>query len=150
MWKCRSLRATATSPSVYKLHIVSGWHSNRRPGSSPLSRSIGRRHRRILALRAVDGWLEGNSYRNIAEGLFCETRIPDRHDLHSRTIRLVKMWLRLMRAAIVSCSVTRAKTSARNHERSPTSRVHMDSVESKLKQALDINSGSDRKAWTDS
>ncbi|WP_461196047.1 DUF2285 domain-containing protein [Bradyrhizobium sp. UFLA06-06] len=70
-------------------------------GSSPLARSIGTRNRHILALRAVDGWLEGNSYRNIAQGLFGKARIPDRgwktHDLRSRTIRLVKMGLRLMR-----------------------------------------------------
>lgn len=36
-------------------------------GSSPLTRSIGTRYRHILAVRAVDGWLEGYSYRNIAE-----------------------------------------------------------------------------------
>ncbi|MGF6503816.1 DUF2285 domain-containing protein [Bradyrhizobium sp. I1.14.4] len=68
-------------------------------GPSPLS--IGTRHRHILGLRAVDGWLEGNSYRNIAQGLFGKHRIPDRgwktHDLRSRTIRLVQMGLRLMR-----------------------------------------------------
>ncbi|WP_271552974.1 DUF2285 domain-containing protein [Bradyrhizobium sp. CCBAU 45394] len=61
--------------------------------------SIDRDH--VLALRAVDGWLEGNSYRNIAQGLFGKPRIPDRgwktHDLRSRTIRLVQMGLRLMR-----------------------------------------------------
>ncbi|MGF6312548.1 MULTISPECIES: DUF2285 domain-containing protein [unclassified Bradyrhizobium] len=70
-------------------------------GPPPLVQSIGTRHRHILALRAVDGWLEGNSYRNIAQGLFGKPRIPDRgwktHDLRSRTIRLVQMGLRLMR-----------------------------------------------------
>ncbi|RXG85864.1 DUF2285 domain-containing protein [Bradyrhizobium zhanjiangense] len=74
----------------------------RRPvGPPPLTPSIGARHRHILALRAVDGWLEGNSYRNIAQGLFGKPRIPDRgwktHDLRSRTIRLVQQGLRLMR-----------------------------------------------------
>ncbi|WP_347341501.1 DUF2285 domain-containing protein [Bradyrhizobium pachyrhizi] len=70
-------------------------------GPPPLAQSIGTRNRHIFALRALDGWLEGNSYRNIAEGLFGKTRIPDRgwktHDLRSRTIRLVRMGLHMMR-----------------------------------------------------
>ncbi|TKV77717.1 DUF2285 domain-containing protein [Bradyrhizobium elkanii] len=70
-------------------------------GSPPLAQSIATQHRHILALRALDGWLQGNSYRNLAEGLFGKHRIPDRgwktHDLRSRTIRLVQMGLRLMR-----------------------------------------------------
>ncbi|MGY4158076.1 hypothetical protein ACVINW_003918 [Bradyrhizobium sp. USDA 4461] len=74
----------------------------RRPVGRPLlAQSSGTRRRHILALRAVDGWLEGNSYRNIARGLFGKSRIPDRawktHDLRSRTIRLVQMGLRLIR-----------------------------------------------------
>ncbi|MBR1163134.1 DUF2285 domain-containing protein [Bradyrhizobium elkanii] len=70
-------------------------------GRLPLAQSVGTRHRHILALRAMDGWLEGNSYRKIAQGLFGHSRIPDRgwktHDLRSRTIRLVQTGLRLMR-----------------------------------------------------
>ncbi|WP_407151194.1 DUF2285 domain-containing protein [Bradyrhizobium sp. ORS 86] len=70
-------------------------------GSVPLAQSIATRRRHILALRAIDGWLEGNSYRKIAQGLFGTLRIPDRgwktHDLRSRTIRVVQMGLRLMR-----------------------------------------------------
>ncbi|WFU37091.1 DUF2285 domain-containing protein [Bradyrhizobium brasilense] len=70
-------------------------------GRPPLAQSIGTRHRHILALRAMDGWLEGNSYRKIAQGLFGHSSIPDRgwktHDLRSRTIRLVQTGLRLMR-----------------------------------------------------
>jgi len=70
-------------------------------GPAPLALSIPTRHRLILALRAVDGWLEGNSYRKIAAGLFGARLIPDRgwktHDLRSRTIRLVQTGLRLMR-----------------------------------------------------
>ncbi|WP_456659828.1 DUF2285 domain-containing protein [Bradyrhizobium sp. JR3.5] len=70
-------------------------------GPPPLALSILRRQRLTLALRAVDGWLEGNSYRKIAQGLFGALRIPDRgwktHDLRSRTIRLVQTGLRLMR-----------------------------------------------------
>ncbi|MFB9264642.1 DUF2285 domain-containing protein [Bradyrhizobium erythrophlei] len=70
-------------------------------GPSPLARSILTRRRLILALRALDGWLEGNSYRQIAQGLFGTLRVPDRgwktDNLRSQTIRLVKMGLRLMR-----------------------------------------------------
>jgi hypothetical protein len=60
-----------------------------------------RRHRLALALRALDGRIEGNSYRAIAEGLFGAKRIPERswktHDLRNRTIRLVRTGLALMR-----------------------------------------------------
>lgn len=60
-----------------------------------------RRRRLILAVRALDGWLEGNSYREIAEGLFGRRRVPDRgwksHDLRGRTVRLVQTGLALMR-----------------------------------------------------
>ncbi|WP_229184889.1 DUF2285 domain-containing protein [Bradyrhizobium oropedii] len=70
-------------------------------GPSPHALPIQTSHRLILALRAADGWLEGNSYRKIAQGLFGAHRIPDRGwktcDLRSRIIRLVKMGLRLIR-----------------------------------------------------
>lgn len=60
-----------------------------------------RRQRLALALRALDGHSVGKSYREIAEGLFGKKRIPERawktHDLRSRTIRLVKRGLALMR-----------------------------------------------------
>jgi hypothetical protein len=60
-----------------------------------------RRQRLALALRALDGRIEGNSYRAIAEGLFGATRIPERawktHDLRNRTIRLVQTGFALMR-----------------------------------------------------
>ena len=59
------------------------------------------RARLLLALRALDGHLEGASYRTIAEVLFGPARIPDRawktHDLRSRTIRLVQLGVRMMR-----------------------------------------------------
>ncbi|WP_456728075.1 DUF2285 domain-containing protein [Bradyrhizobium sp. USDA 3364] len=52
-------------------------------------------------MRAVDGQLEGNSYRKIAHGLFGMHRVPNQgwktHDLRSRTIRLVQTGLHLMR-----------------------------------------------------
>jgi hypothetical protein len=60
-----------------------------------------RRQRLSLTLRALDGRIEGNSYRAIAEGLIGATRIPDRawktHDLRNRTIRLVQSGFALMR-----------------------------------------------------
>ena len=60
-----------------------------------------RRQRLALALRALDGRIEGNSYRAIAEGLFGAKRIPERswktHDLRNRTIRLVQTGFDLMR-----------------------------------------------------
>ncbi|WP_456705164.1 MULTISPECIES: DUF2285 domain-containing protein [unclassified Bradyrhizobium] len=70
-------------------------------GDSPLALPALKRRRVILALRAVDGWQEGNSYRQIAQGLFGSHRIAERawktDDLRSRTIRLVKLGQRLMR-----------------------------------------------------
>jgi hypothetical protein len=60
-----------------------------------------RRQRLSLALRALDAWSEGNTYRAIAEGLFGAKDIPERawktHDLRNRTIRLVQSGLALMR-----------------------------------------------------
>jgi hypothetical protein len=60
-----------------------------------------RRQRLSLTLRALDGRIEGNSYRAIAEGLFGTTHIPERawktHDLRNRTIRLVQSGFALMR-----------------------------------------------------
>jgi hypothetical protein len=60
-----------------------------------------RRRGLILAMRALDGWLEGNSYREIAAGLFGKDRIPDRdwktHELRSRVIRLVQAGRSMMR-----------------------------------------------------
>ena len=51
----------------------------RRPlGSSAPALPILTRHRLSLALRAVDVSLEGNSYREIAQGLFGKHRTPDR------------------------------------------------------------------------
>jgi hypothetical protein len=60
-----------------------------------------RRQRLTLALRALDARSEGNSYREIASGLFGPKRIPERSwksdDLRNRTIRLVQTGLALMR-----------------------------------------------------
>ncbi|MCS3689415.1 hypothetical protein M2194_003452 [Bradyrhizobium elkanii] len=70
-------------------------------GTPPLALPALKRRRLILALRALDAWQEGNSYRQIAQGLFGSHRIADRgwktDDLRSRIIRLVKLGRRLMR-----------------------------------------------------
>jgi hypothetical protein len=75
---------------------------NGRPaGSAFHEQSPQRRQRLALALRALDARSEGNSYREIAEGLFGTRHIPERawksDDLRNRTIRLVKTGLALMR-----------------------------------------------------
>ena len=60
------------------------------------------RQQLVLALRALDGHLTGATYREIAEVLFGAARVPagsswKTHDLRARTIRLVRMGLKLMR-----------------------------------------------------
>jgi hypothetical protein len=60
------------------------------------------RQQLVLALRALDGHLAGATYREIAEVLFGAARVPTgsswrTHDLRGRTIRLVRMGLKLMR-----------------------------------------------------
>ncbi|MBB4398522.1 DUF2285 domain-containing protein [Bradyrhizobium sp. ERR14] len=73
----------------------------RRLGMPPLALPALKQRRLILALRALDGWQEGNSYRQIAQGLFGRHRIAERgwktDDLRSRTVRLVKLGRRLLR-----------------------------------------------------
>lgn len=75
--------------------------AKRTPGLARPPLPLQRRQRLTLALRAADGRTEGNSYREIAEGLFGKHRIPDRgwktHDLRNRTIRLVQNGLALIR-----------------------------------------------------
>ena len=52
-------------------------------------------------MRALDAWLAGHSYREIAEGLYGMERVRSRswkdHDLRSHIIRLVKSSIALMR-----------------------------------------------------
>jgi hypothetical protein len=54
-----------------------------------------------LRLRALDAWLAGNGYREIAIGLFGKERVVGRswkdNDLRSLIIRLVKSGIALMR-----------------------------------------------------
>jgi hypothetical protein len=68
--------------------------------ADPLTRL--QREQLVLALRALDGHLAGATYREIAEVLFGTARVPagsswKTHDLRGRTIRLVRMGLKLMR-----------------------------------------------------
>jgi hypothetical protein len=61
-----------------------------------------RRQRLVLALRALDAHLVGETYRVIAQVLFGFARLPTgpswkTHDLRDRTIRLVRTGLGLMR-----------------------------------------------------
>ena len=60
------------------------------------------RQQLVFALRALDAHLAGATYREIAEILFGESRVPSgsswkTHDLRGRTIRLVRAGSRLMR-----------------------------------------------------
>ncbi|WP_377830666.1 DUF2285 domain-containing protein [Bradyrhizobium lupini] len=75
--------------------------NGRPPGPSFHQLSAQRRERIVLVLRALDGRMDGASYRVIAEVLFGRKRIPERawktHELRSRTIRLVHAGLALMR-----------------------------------------------------
>ena len=75
--------------------------TGRNPGPNPAALSKARRDRLILALRALDGRLDGASYREIAAALFGAGGVPERdwksHELRDRTIRLVRFGLDMMR-----------------------------------------------------
>jgi len=75
--------------------------NGRSPGAPLHELSAQRRQRLTLALRALDGRLDGGTYREIAEVLFGAKRIPERswktHDLRNRTVRLVQTGFYLMR-----------------------------------------------------
>jgi len=75
--------------------------NGRAPGPAFHELSPQRRERLVLALRALDGRMDGGAYRAVAEVLFGKNRIPERawktHDLRNRTIRLVQSGLALMR-----------------------------------------------------
>ena len=79
------------------------WRALERRALGPplLPLNVRRRQGLIFSIRALDGRLEGRTYREIAEGLFGQHRIPKRdwrtHDLRSRTIRLVRGGFALMR-----------------------------------------------------
>jgi hypothetical protein len=84
--------------AAHRLWLALG---KRAPGPPCPTLSSQRRQRLTLAIRALDGRTEGNSYRVIAEVLFGRDRIPKgawkTHDLRNRTIRLVQSGLALMR-----------------------------------------------------
>ena len=75
--------------------------NGRAPGAPLHQLSAQRRQRLALALRALDGRMNGATYREIADVLFGTKRIPERawktHDLRNRTIRLVQTGFALMR-----------------------------------------------------
>jgi len=74
--------------------------NGRAPGPAFHELSPQRRERLVLAVRALDGRMDGGTYRGIAEVLFGKKRIPERawktHDLRNRTIRLVQNGFALM------------------------------------------------------
>ena len=76
--------------------------AGRNPGPDPGVLPKARRDRLILALRALDGWLDDATYREIASALFGDAGVSDRgwksHDLRDRTIRLVRFGLGMMRS----------------------------------------------------
>ena len=87
--------------SSHAAHRLMSAIKGRRLGTPPIALPRQRRRRLILAIRALDAWLEGNSYRVIAEGLFGKERIGGRpwptSDLRSRIIRLVRDALAMVR-----------------------------------------------------
>ncbi|WP_445219676.1 DUF2285 domain-containing protein [Bradyrhizobium sp. Pa8] len=75
---------------------------NRRSPRPPIDQLSAQRRRRLaLTLRALDGHMDGGSYRAIAEVLFGPRRISEQawktHALRSRVIRLVRAGLALTR-----------------------------------------------------
>jgi hypothetical protein len=75
--------------------------AGRNPGPNPAALPKARRDRLALALRALDGWQERASYREIAHVIFSCDNVSERgwksHDLRDRTIRLVRLGLGMMR-----------------------------------------------------
>lgn len=78
------------------------WRSlnGRPPGKNPAALSEARRKRLVLALRALDGHLEGASNREIAAVLFGIDAAIERnwisHDVRDRTARLVRLGVAMM------------------------------------------------------
>jgi hypothetical protein len=75
--------------------------TGRNPGPNPAALSPERRDRLILALRGLDGSLDGATHREIANSLFGANDIPARdwisHDLRDRTARLVRLGFAMMK-----------------------------------------------------
>jgi hypothetical protein len=74
--------------------------NGRGPGPNPAALSDARRRRLILALRALDGRLDGATHREIAAALFGVEAVPERdwisHELRDRTARLVRLGVAMM------------------------------------------------------
>ena len=74
--------------------------NGRRPGPNPAALSDARRNRLILALRALDGRLDGATHREIAAVLFGADAVAERdwisHELRDRTARLVRLGVAMM------------------------------------------------------
>jgi hypothetical protein len=74
--------------------------NGRQPGKNPAALSDMRRKRLVLALRALDGRLDGATHREIAAALFGASAVPERdwisHELRDRTARLVRLGLAMM------------------------------------------------------
>jgi hypothetical protein len=73
---------------------------DRNPGPNPAALSAARIRRLVLALRALDGRLDGATYREIATSLFGADAVPKRdwisHELRDRTARLVRLGVAMM------------------------------------------------------
>jgi hypothetical protein len=74
--------------------------NGRRPGPNPAALSEARRQRLVLALRSLDGRLDGATHREIATALFGANAVPERdwisHELRDRTARLVRLGVGMM------------------------------------------------------
>jgi hypothetical protein len=95
-----ALDADFATQSRAALSLWSALH--KRPmGRARPTLTLQRRHRLALVVRALDGRLEGNTYRVVAGVLFGKERASERawksNDLRTRTMRLVESGLSLMR-----------------------------------------------------
>jgi hypothetical protein len=83
--------------SVRRLWLAA---NGRNSGPDPSALSKTQRDRLVKGLRALDGRLEGATYREIAASVLRTHRVPDHgwktHDLRDRTIRLCKSAVNLM------------------------------------------------------
>jgi hypothetical protein len=94
--------AARTNPALRLWRLLTGQRSSR--PADGLTRL--QRRQLLFGLRALDGHLAGATYREIAEVLFDEARIPagpswKTHDLRGRTIRLVRTGSQLMRGGYI-------------------------------------------------
>jgi hypothetical protein len=90
---------------LFEVRVVAAlrlWRAlnGRRPGPNPAALSEARRNRLVLALRALDGRLDGATHREIAVALFGANAVPERdwisHELRDRTARLVRLGVAMM------------------------------------------------------